>query len=161
LGAPCGPAAATFQLKIDDHPPIQGNNTICVGGTSALSISPARPGTWISSDPNFVSVSNTGVITGMQAGSITVLFIADDPTVCSNPSITVTVNSCTVNLSGNVFNDIDAITDNSVDNNAGAQAASTLPAGLTANLFDATTGAFVATVPVQADGTYSFASIAP
>jgi hypothetical protein len=91
LGSPCEPDTAIFVLKVDDYPPIQGNKVLCLGSTDSLYITPPRPGTWISSDPNFVSVSSTGVITANQVGSAVIIFNADSFTICSNPSTLITV----------------------------------------------------------------------
>ncbi len=73
----------------------------------------------------------------------------------------VSLKACQISITGNVFNDVDGLSDGVVDNNGGAQPASTLPTGLIANLFNATTGAFVATVTIQPDGTYTFPNITP
>lgn len=64
-----------------------------------------------------------------------------------------------VSLSGNVLNDIDGLTDNMIDNNNGANAYGFTAGTLYANLFNSA-GQFVAAVPVLADGTYNFASVA-
>ncbi|MES2777753.1 MAG: T9SS type A sorting domain-containing protein [Bacteroidota bacterium] len=70
----------------------------------------------------------------------------------------VSLKACPLSITGNVFNDVDGLTDNAVDNNGGLQPGSTTPTGLTANLFNATTGAFVATVSVI-DGIYTFPDV--
>ena len=61
-----------------------------------------------------------------------------------------------LSIAGNVYNDIDALTDNNVDNNANAQPASTLPSGLYISLVSNTTGAVIETIPLAADGSYLF-----
>lgn len=59
-----------------------------------------------------------------------------------------------LNITGQVFNDADGLTNNTVDGSG------TNAGGLNAILYDNTTGQVVAIVPVAADGTYSFTATA-
>jgi hypothetical protein len=68
----------------------------------------------------------------------------------------VTLPFFNVNLSGNVFNDLNGLTDNIV-NGTGIGSPSTTQ--LYVNLLDATGTTVIATVPVGAGGTYSFSGI--
>lgn len=74
----------------------------------------------------------------------------------------VSIKGCPISITGSIFNDIDGLNDSPagiVDNNGGAQPAATLPSGLTANLFNAATGAFVGTANVIG-GIYTFPNVA-
>ncbi|MCL2290143.1 MAG: Ig-like domain-containing protein [Bacteroidetes bacterium] len=72
---------------------ITGANTICVASTTQLS--PTIDGTWVSSDETVATVDNTGLVTGVSAGSATFTF-TDNVTDCSNTTLSVTVESTTV-----------------------------------------------------------------
>jgi hypothetical protein len=61
-----------------------------------------------------------------------------------------------VNLSGRVFNDVNGLTDNTVNGTGLGNPAAT---PLYANLTDPVTGKVVAVVPVNADGTYNFTNV--
>ncbi|MBZ4188077.1 hypothetical protein [Niabella beijingensis] len=67
---------------------------------------------------------------------------------------TVGVSMAAYNVSGNVLNDANGLTDNTV-NGTGTNAG-----GLNAVLIDPVTNVVIATVPVNPDGTYSFSNIA-
>jgi hypothetical protein len=62
-----------------------------------------------------------------------------------------------VGLSGNVFHDANALTDSTVNTTGSV---TTIPAGLYVSLIDST-GAVVATVAVNADGSYDFGNVTP
>ncbi len=89
-----------------------------------------------------------GVLNGM-------VVIGGDMTACQgfefhNPMSSVVISQPTVTISGNVFNDVNGLTDNTV-NGTGTNAG-----GLNAILYDNTTGKVAASVPVAANGSYSF-----
>jgi len=67
---------------------ITGNTSICVDGTTSLS--PTTGGTWVSNGPSVASVTNGGVVTGLQAGMVTFTF-TDGTTGCSSTTGAVTV----------------------------------------------------------------------
>jgi hypothetical protein len=75
----------------------------------------------------------------------------EDPTPGS-----VTLPFVSVDISGNVFNDVNGLTNNIVDGTGTG-----LPSGtqLYANLLDAAGTTVIATVPVNADGTYQFTGV--
>jgi CshA-type fibril repeat protein len=118
-----------------------GGQPFPVGGVTVLTNAAGEPAQPISVDPidgnvvisiPYYAIDNAGV-ESTSAGSANVPF---------------TLGS----LAGNVFNDLDGLTDNTVDGTG------LNPGGLNAILVDGT-GNTVASVPVNADGTYSFAGL--
>ncbi|WP_342085940.1 SBBP repeat-containing protein, partial [Dyadobacter sp. OTU695] len=84
-------------------------------------------------------------------------FVTDNGGLESNVStVTADFTIPVVSLSGNVFHDANALTDSTVNTTSGI----TIPTGLYASLLDST-GAVVATVPVNADGSYDFGNVTP
>jgi uncharacterized protein YjdB len=69
---------------------ITGSNTICIDETTTLS--PNTGGTWVSNNPAVATVSNTGVVTGVAAGSATFTYSNADGCI-SLPTSAVTVNA--------------------------------------------------------------------
>lgn len=76
---------------------VTGSNTICVGSTTTLS--PTSGGTWTSSNPAVASVSNSGIVTGLNNGVVTFTFTSTEGcvsnvtapvTIISKPTITLT-----------------------------------------------------------------------
>jgi len=73
--------------------PITGTTTICAGKITALHES-TTGGVWSSSNSAIVKVSNTGVVTGIVSGSVTIKYTLTNGSGCSNwAGTTVTVNS--------------------------------------------------------------------
>jgi hypothetical protein len=110
-----------------------------------------------------VTVPGTGLsvlvdpVDGDVATSIP-FFVTDNGGLESNVS-TVTADFTTpvVQLSGNVFHDANALTDSTVNTTGSV---TTIPTGLFVTLVDST-GAAIATVPVNADGSYDFGDVTP
>jgi uncharacterized protein YjdB len=73
---------------------ITGSSSICVGFTTALS--PTSGGNWTSSDPSIATVTNSGVVTGISAGTVTFAFTSAITGCVSAPTGTVTVNALPV-----------------------------------------------------------------
>ena len=86
-------SSGTFSvLRNDPLQPITGNLVLCQSGpTSALS-EPARGGTWLSGTPSVASVSVTGVVSGVGAGTSVISYVAPGGSVY----VTVTVNPAPV-----------------------------------------------------------------
>ncbi|MGG7663545.1 T9SS type A sorting domain-containing protein [Dyadobacter sp. BHUBP1] len=85
-------------------------------------------------------------------------FVTDNGGLESNVStVTADFTVPTVQLSGNVFHDANALTDSTVNTTGSV---TTIPAGLYVSLIDST-GAVVATVAVNADGSYDFGNVEP
>jgi SdrD B-like domain len=135
--------------------------------TTVRLIAPAVPGSVLSPDGKTLFVPGegtytvdptTGVVTYVPSANVDptpiTYTVLDNAGAISNPStITISYIKAKVNISGNVFNDVDALTDNLVDG--------TIPSAtpLFANLFDAG-GGFVASVPVV-NGAYLFTALNP
>ncbi len=87
-------------ITVHDYPDInfQGPNSICIGTTTTVT-SPNGAGTWSSSDPSIVTVTNQGVVTAISDGTAQLTFTltstgcpAENPlTVTVSPSPTVTI----------------------------------------------------------------------
>jgi uncharacterized protein YjdB len=69
---------------------ISGANTICINSTTTLS--PSTGGTWSSSNPAVATVNNSGVVTGVSAGTATFTFTKSDG-CASLPTAVITVNT--------------------------------------------------------------------
>lgn len=61
---------------------ITGNNPICIGSTTTLS--PTTGGTWTSTNPTVAQVTNAGIVTGMNIGTVRFIFISS-ATGCVSP----------------------------------------------------------------------------
>jgi uncharacterized protein YjdB len=82
--------------------PISGTTAICVGNTSQLS-NTTSGGVWSSSNASVVTVSGSGLITSIGAGTSTIKYVVTNGSGCiDSVSTTVTVNSLPViaNISG-------------------------------------------------------------
>ncbi len=77
---------------------ISGTTNACIGSSVQLtgSGSPAVSTPWTSSSPTVATVSNTGVVSGLSAGTTTITYVNSNG--CST-SILFTVSSTTINIS--------------------------------------------------------------
>ena len=77
---------------------ITGTTNACIGSSVQLtgSGSPAASTPWTSSNPAVATVSNTGVVSGLSAGTTTITYVTNSG--CST-SVLFTVNSTTINIS--------------------------------------------------------------
>ncbi|MNK18571.1 Leupeptin-inactivating enzyme 1 precursor [compost metagenome] len=93
----------TMTLNVLGTPTISGTLNACVGATTQLSATgiPAATNPWTSSNPAVATVSNTGLVTGISAGTATITFTNSGS--CQNtalvtinplPSITGSLNVC-------------------------------------------------------------------
>ncbi|SDD55170.1 Por secretion system C-terminal sorting domain-containing protein [Dyadobacter soli] len=97
-------------------------------------------------------------ITGLPPGAYTGIQINDPPTYTSN--ILSTTLTCSVSLSGTVFNDVNGLNPTPTNTVDGTPIQSPSGTALHANLFtDA--GAFVATTPIDGSGNYVFNNVTP
>jgi gliding motility-associated-like protein len=77
--------------------PITGTPSVCVGQTTALSNTSAGVSTWSSSNPAVATVSGTGVVTGISAGTAVISFTVVNADGCTAAAtINVTVATVTV-----------------------------------------------------------------
>jgi gliding motility-associated-like protein len=73
--------------------PLTGNNTMCAGTTTQVS-HPLVGGIWYSSNPTIAVVSNTGLVTGISAGSAVITYeITNNAGCASAVNMTMTVNA--------------------------------------------------------------------
>ncbi|SEJ37892.1 Por secretion system C-terminal sorting domain-containing protein [Dyadobacter sp. SG02] len=137
--------------------------TITINGTTYVA-----PGTtpgagqqvWPAGNLTLPATGLSVVVDPVDGGAVVEIpfFVTDNGGLESNVSIvTADFTIPTVQLSGNVFHDANALTDNAV-NTSGA--VTTIPTGLFVTLIDST-GAAIATVPVNADGSYDFGDVEP
>ncbi len=90
----CGTAVATHSMTINPSPYagfISGSTTTCVSGTTTL-VDTLATGTiaWTSGDASIATVSSTGVVTGVAAGSVTITLTATNG--CGTAAATTVVN---------------------------------------------------------------------
>ncbi|MDA6071834.1 PKD domain-containing protein [Flavobacterium sp. AC] len=72
----CGPSTASGSFTINPTPVISGDLFSCAGSKSQLTGSPTAATTllWVSSSPNIATVSNSGLVTGLLAGTTNITY---------------------------------------------------------------------------------------
>ncbi len=95
----CGTAVATAEVTVGVTPAsITGSSSLCLGGSSSLSIADAS-GTWSSSNPAQASVNpSTGVVSSVSVGTSTISYTS--ATGCFSSALTVTVSSTVPGITG-------------------------------------------------------------
>lgn len=88
-----GGCYATKTMTITPTPVISGTPTMCVGSTTALTATPAG-GSWTSSASTIASVSASGVVTGMAAGTAVITYSVGS--CFATRTVTVTPGSSTI-----------------------------------------------------------------
>ena len=92
----CGSISATTLVTVNVPTvvlPVTGATDICVGGTTPLTDASAS-GVWSSSNTAVGSVSGTGVVTGLSAGTTVVSYSVTNASGCASSSVTtVTVSA--------------------------------------------------------------------
>src|SRR5207249_5906182 len=90
-------------ITVNPLPTITGTFSVCVGLTAQLTGSPtaAAVNPWVSSNTSVATVSNTGLVTGVAAGTTTITYTNNNGckqtvivTVNALPTITGTLNVC-------------------------------------------------------------------
>ena len=91
----CGTAAATTVMTVNAAPSagtITGTANVCVAATTALSTTGATGGTWTSTNPAVGSVSTSGVVLGLSAGTTTISYGVGNTCGTVYASVVITVN---------------------------------------------------------------------
>lgn len=77
-------------ITVNARPNVSVNSAqICVGGTTTLL--PASGGTWTATNPSVVTISNAGVVTGINPGNTQFVFTESSTGCVSNPTTTLTI----------------------------------------------------------------------
>jgi len=92
-----GPKTSQHTVTINPTPIITGTLTVCVGSTTQLSGSGTMAVTnpWISGSPAVATIDNTGLVTGISAGTSVITYT--DINGCVKTA-TVTVNQCQADI---------------------------------------------------------------
>ncbi len=92
----CGAASATLAITVGTTPAsagvISGAAPVCPGGSVSLSES-ISGGTWSSSDAAIATVSSTGVVTGVAAGTASIVYTVTNTCGSATASVAITVNT--------------------------------------------------------------------
>ncbi|MBK8701455.1 MAG: choice-of-anchor A family protein [Saprospiraceae bacterium] len=93
-GVGCGANNSTGSLVTIYPKPVvtvSGPSSICIGSTTQMS--PSTGGTWQSSNPAIATITNTGMVTGITAGSATFVFTSTTTGCISDASTPIQVNA--------------------------------------------------------------------
>lgn len=84
---------STVAITVVPPPPVSitGANSICVGQTTTLS--PSSGGVWTSSNTSIASVTNQGIVTGVNPGQATFVFLNTTTGCISQSTLPVTIKS--------------------------------------------------------------------
>ena len=94
-----GVATAIINVNAKPVISITGTSNICVGQTTTMS--PTTGGVWSSLNPSVASITNSGVITGTNAGTARFLFTQSSSGCVSDTSAAITINARTpISLGG-------------------------------------------------------------
>ena len=99
----CATAIATKAITVNALPAagtITGATSICIPGTTTLSISGASGGSWISSTPGVATVSGAGTVTAVTAGATTISY--QTTSGCGTVAATKTLTVSTAASAGSV-----------------------------------------------------------
>lgn len=94
----CGTAAATHIITTDTPyvaGTISGASSVCEGASTTLTYS-AGGGSWVSGNTSIATVSSSGVVTGVAAGSTTISYIFTNSCGTTNVTHAFTVNALPV-----------------------------------------------------------------
>jgi hypothetical protein len=153
-------ATSTVVVTVNTTPPVvnAGPSKIICKDSSTVIGTAAIAGTTYSWLPTTALSSSTiAQPTASPLATTNYTVTATGSNGCTATSVvTVTVNICVVNVSGTVFNDVNALTNTNVDG-----VGIGLPSGtqLYANLINPATGTVVASVPINANGTYQILNV--
>ncbi|MBK7008866.1 MAG: Ig-like domain-containing protein [Saprospiraceae bacterium] len=86
-----GTASSTISVNAKPTVSITGSNTLCVGSTSQLS--PSTGGSWAVSDGSKATVTNSGLVTAIAAGTVNFTFTSTATGCASNATNSITINA--------------------------------------------------------------------
>jgi hypothetical protein len=97
----CNNSSAVVSITVNPLPNITGNLSVCQGSTTTLSGSgsPAATNPWTSSNISVATVSNTGVVTGVAPGTVTITY-ANSNGCQQTALVTVTALPATFSVTG-------------------------------------------------------------
>jgi hypothetical protein len=83
--------SVTAWITVNPLPAISGNNTLCVGSTTQLTgtFTPAANNAWSSSNPAVATITNTGIVSAIAAGSVVITYTNN---LGCSASMSITVN---------------------------------------------------------------------
>ncbi len=87
-----GNGKVTITVLCTDPGVIVGPTEVCIGSDIALTNATTAPGTWTTSDPSIATVSSTGVVTGVAAGTVSIVYAQSNPCGGSSAMTSITVN---------------------------------------------------------------------
>jgi hypothetical protein len=102
-GCTGGTNTATGTIIVNANPTVTGTTSLCVGSTGQLTGSgtPATSNAWVSSNASVATVSTTGLVTGVAAGTATITYtnnngcsVISTVTVNANPTILGSTSLC-------------------------------------------------------------------
>jgi hypothetical protein len=89
-----GLSNTTPTVTVSDIPTVSlPSNNLCVG--ALMTLSPSVGGAWESSDATVATIDNTGLVTGISAGTVSFTF-TETSSGCSNTTTSLTVNALPV-----------------------------------------------------------------
>ena len=96
----CGSESVEAAVTVDGTPvagTISGDSVVCTGATASLSAS-VSGGAWSSSSPGIASVNSAGVVSGISAGSATILYTVTGGCGSATATFSFTVNSASAGI---------------------------------------------------------------
>ncbi|MFM7327500.1 MAG: beta strand repeat-containing protein, partial [Bacteroidota bacterium] len=92
----------SVNVEIRQSPTLTGPATVCVGSTAGLSTTgtPAVANAWVTSDATVATVSSSGVVTGISAGTVTITYTESNGCTAT---ISITVNALPTLTGNNAF----------------------------------------------------------
>ena len=83
-------AISTETVTVNTLPNVTSSGTVCIGNT--LQLTPTTGGTWISNDITKATIDNSGLVSGLDYGSVTFTF-TDNVTSCSTTTGLISIPS--------------------------------------------------------------------
>ena len=151
----------TFNVAPPAIATINGPAVACSNTSSTYSYSNTTPGgVWSVSPTTSASISASGVLTPVTnaTGVVTISYIVTNSSNCvstATKQITLDKNCAVapVSISGNVFNDVNGLTNSTIDG------AGTNAGGINVIVYNTTTGKIQAIMAVPSSGVYSFSGL--